>query len=584
MELSINKPAAYFLKTPDGAVYGPVDMLTLCLWATDARVIPGCQFSENQATWAPVETIPELRLNWSVQFSDGTTYGPLNLLAIRVLATEQSIPSGAKLLEKGSARTAILDDSIMSLLVEECHQMLAGCGDMMRASLASLRSAYQLAHGEAEQRGAALVDSRVRLEKAEADLAASTMKAAEYGAKFIEVERALRLEQERSGRALVEATRMTSEQEGLRQAADRSLGAMRTLVADLESKCAAAEKARALEQERAGRARGDAAQMASEAEKMSHRLAAIEATVRNRDEAIRNLGKTVQDRDEAVRKLETIIQEFETTIGRLEEAVQAREEAIHNLEGRVQSREEAIQKLEAAEAESHQQAEQQMAHMRAKVDFLNKALQVASQQGDALAFELGQAKESSRKLQTEGQLALNSLKERLEKELAAALQKNRELLETNNSLSGQLEAARKESDRKERESAGKFKQIEAEIKDSTELVAKTMREMEHRERLLHDSQKVKPEAAPGPRKKHVVVEAEVLHSEVIHAEPIESVGAVHKESSPDDSGAGIPLSGRSELKGHKAGMLTSVEAQLQAELRKWESLKRDQKKSRPKWF
>ena len=42
MDPLINKLATYFLRTPDGTVYGPVDVVTLCIWATDARVIPGC--------------------------------------------------------------------------------------------------------------------------------------------------------------------------------------------------------------------------------------------------------------------------------------------------------------------------------------------------------------------------------------------------------------------------------------------------------------------------------------------------------------------------------------------------------------
>lgn len=143
----------------------------LCSWATDARVIPGCELSVNKEIWFPVETLPELRLNWSVQLRDGTVYGPLNLLAIRVLASERSISTGARLSEKGTGRKAILDDSLIPLLVEEMHQMLAGCGVLMNSLISSLHEAHRVTLNEVKEREVKWVDAQSRHEKSQDDFA-----------------------------------------------------------------------------------------------------------------------------------------------------------------------------------------------------------------------------------------------------------------------------------------------------------------------------------------------------------------------------------------------------------------------------
>lgn len=171
--------AQHFLKTPEGATYGPVDMATLCMWATDARIIPGCLLSVDRTTWTPVESHSDLRLNWSVRFDDGTTYGPLNLLAIWVLAAESSIPRGVTLVEKDTNRTVILDDSLQPLLVTECRQVLTGCSRLIGEVVVALehdrrQTALHLADREADS--AALA---ARLVQAERDLAVNMKLVAE---------------------------------------------------------------------------------------------------------------------------------------------------------------------------------------------------------------------------------------------------------------------------------------------------------------------------------------------------------------------------------------------------------------------
>lgn len=181
----------HYLRTPDGTVYGPVDLATLCLWAADARVIPGCQLSVDRTAWFPVESLPELRLNWSVQFDDATTYGPLNLLAIWTLASERSIPRGVTLVEHGSSRRAVLDDTLLPLLVEECRKVLASCGTFVSDSMSKLGSAHKSAIAGVAERDARLEEVQAKLEQAETDLAVNLKLVSETQRRLAETDSSL---------------------------------------------------------------------------------------------------------------------------------------------------------------------------------------------------------------------------------------------------------------------------------------------------------------------------------------------------------------------------------------------------------
>ena len=510
MDPLINKLATYFLRTPDGTVYGPVDVVTLCIWATDARVIPGCELSEKQDVWFPVEKMQELRLNWMVQFEDGTIYGPLNLLAIRILALEKSIPHGVGLREKGTDRKAVLDDSIMSLMEEELRRMLLGCGTLMSATIAEISRTHREAVTEAEDRTAREETLQAKLEKTENDLVTSVM-----------------------------------------------------LTSDLKAKCMAAERAAALEHEK---------------------------------------------RAEKGEKVARLLEENALLVNRVGEAQDI-----------VKTKETQIQQLESAVADSRAQAEVQMAALRGKVSSLEKELMEAQQRAGLLAAELVQTHEEAQKVLTaqraeltkESQSALHK-KESLIKQLESAMADHKthaearlaemlakqgilekELQETQRRtgvLSAQLvktqesyQALLKESSRKEAENSEKLKRIEKEIKDSTELVTKTMRDMEQRESQLRDLQKRMDRKASGVSSSGAVVEVEVIHSEILPAESHGPTNAGDWISATEDP-APSPKQGEPVP---KSGLLSSVEARLQKELRHWEVLKQEkenQKKSSPKWF
>lgn len=471
MEFRINKVSSYYLRTPDGTIYGPVDIVTLCIWATDARVIPGCALSERQDAWFPVETLPELRLNWSVQLADGSIYGPLNLLAIRVLASEKSIPPGARLSENGNGRKAILDDSLMPLLVEEFHQMLAGCGSLTRDAVGAVREAHQAALKAAEERDAQLLDVQSKLVKAENAHAVSLALASELKSNYTESE---------------------------------------AVISKLESA-------------------------------MAHGKTQAEILVtdmRSKIELLQDEVREAQHRGEIISSERVKAQEDAQKTLINERALLQRES-----QKALQTKETLIEQLEAAQAHNKAQAEAQATEMQAQLLLLKKELQNTQQRAELLSVQLVH-------------------------------------------VQGGYQTLVNESARKEKEASDKLKQIEQEIKDSTALASKTMLEVERRESQLRDLQVKMEKRERDLSKQGAVVEAEVIHAEVLH---VESLGSEEAGDCTASSAAGDreqPAYRQGEPS-NKSGILNSVEARLQLELRQWEVLKREQenqKRTGGKWF
>jgi len=522
METKINKVSAYYLRTPDGAIYGPVDIGTLCIWATDARVIPGCEWSERKDVWFPVEDIPELRLNWSVQLADGTVYGPLNLLAIRVLATEKSIPLGAKLSEMGTGRKAVLDDSVIPLLEEEFHQMLAGCGSWMSATVGALREAQRVALSKAIESDSKLVDLQARIENSDKDLAVSMRLTEALSHQLNEAQTTLR-----NNVTLIHELEKTVAHGKTQILAQET--EMRTKVTLLEKAC----------QETQQRENLLAAQLIQEQER------AQKVLIEERTALLKETQSALQKKETLIQQLETMVAQgktqAETQATKMRSLMEERAALSKEAQSALQKKETLIQQLETTVARGKTQAETQAAEMRSKVAVLEKTLQKTKHEADRLVAQLVKAQESYQTLQ-------------------------------------------KDSARKEKESSDKLKRVEKEIRDSTELVAETMREVERREFQLRDLNKKLDQRECVSSKPGAVVEVEAIHSEVLHAE---TLGPMEAEAWIAPPSVVEPSVSQPGTKANKPGILNSVEAHLQMELRQWEVLKKKQKQQKKaicKWF
>lgn len=114
-------PDTWFLKTGDGSVFGPVEMAELHAWAEDGRIVPGCLVSTDGRKWIAAESLPDLRMDWTVELPDASTYGPLNLHALADLFKDGSIRAEARVINILSNETSTvheMQDFIFGLQAE----------------------------------------------------------------------------------------------------------------------------------------------------------------------------------------------------------------------------------------------------------------------------------------------------------------------------------------------------------------------------------------------------------------------------------------------------------------------------------
>lgn len=108
--LSTDPPAKRYLKTPDGALHGPLSVEDLCKRAVQNRIPPGSTVSIDGAAWSPAEVIEELKMEWDAKCVDGRTAGPFNLLAIPLLVQDGTLVPGDTLVNRVSNRSVQVRD------------------------------------------------------------------------------------------------------------------------------------------------------------------------------------------------------------------------------------------------------------------------------------------------------------------------------------------------------------------------------------------------------------------------------------------------------------------------------------------
>jgi hypothetical protein len=82
----IEDPASHpwFLrKHADGSVFGPISFEQLALWAASAQIAPQDTISVDQQNWVKAPMLPELGMDWIVEVTTESLYGPTTLGAVR---------------------------------------------------------------------------------------------------------------------------------------------------------------------------------------------------------------------------------------------------------------------------------------------------------------------------------------------------------------------------------------------------------------------------------------------------------------------------------------------------------------------
>lgn len=79
------------VRAEDGTTFGPATLASLQAWARDGRLAPSHLVSSNDQDWMPVTRIRQLDMDWVVEVSPGTFYGPIHQQALEDLIRDGSL-------------------------------------------------------------------------------------------------------------------------------------------------------------------------------------------------------------------------------------------------------------------------------------------------------------------------------------------------------------------------------------------------------------------------------------------------------------------------------------------------------------
>ena len=87
---------SWYVRTEDGKVYGPADIVALKTWSKDGRVGPLSFVSRDRKSWRPAQLMPELEMKWLVEVEPGKVFGPFNRAVVIRLSANGELGAAAK--------------------------------------------------------------------------------------------------------------------------------------------------------------------------------------------------------------------------------------------------------------------------------------------------------------------------------------------------------------------------------------------------------------------------------------------------------------------------------------------------------
>lgn len=73
----------FLRKHEDGSIFGPLSFEQIVAWASAARIAPHDALSTNQEMWMKAPMLPHLGMDWLVEVTSESLYGPTTLGAIQ---------------------------------------------------------------------------------------------------------------------------------------------------------------------------------------------------------------------------------------------------------------------------------------------------------------------------------------------------------------------------------------------------------------------------------------------------------------------------------------------------------------------
>ncbi len=87
----------WYVRSEEGAVYGPASEASLLEWVKDGRVDPSGYVSKDRINWVPPQTLDWLEMKWLVETDLGKFFGPFHRELIKQLVADGSVSSSARI-------------------------------------------------------------------------------------------------------------------------------------------------------------------------------------------------------------------------------------------------------------------------------------------------------------------------------------------------------------------------------------------------------------------------------------------------------------------------------------------------------
>ncbi len=120
----------WFVKKEDGSSFGPIELAELREWAAEGRVAPEDQISTDQQDWSPSHENRDLHMDWTIDFEDGSTYGPIHLLAFADFVAEGIVGLDSEIKNIRHEVSYALGEVLLPALIRSNRNLRAAIDDM----------------------------------------------------------------------------------------------------------------------------------------------------------------------------------------------------------------------------------------------------------------------------------------------------------------------------------------------------------------------------------------------------------------------------------------------------------------------
>ncbi len=112
----------WFLRKPNGDIYGPVEQAELVRWASSDRIAPDDEVSSDRKEWLAAARMPGLKLCWMIEWPDGHRAGPYHVSSLAEMLADGELDGSEAVRHVPTQQTGSLLHTLQTaMLAGELH-------------------------------------------------------------------------------------------------------------------------------------------------------------------------------------------------------------------------------------------------------------------------------------------------------------------------------------------------------------------------------------------------------------------------------------------------------------------------------